>query len=49
MNFNRVSYFEYYLELPIQLAKIHHVLHISLKKCVGDPSQIVLLERIANR
>lgn len=43
MILNSVSNSEYKLELPIQLAIVHPVFHILLlKKCMGDPSSIVL-------
>ena len=35
----------YELELPAQLATVHQVFHILLlKKCVGDPASVALLE-----
>ena len=35
----------YELKLPIELAPVHPVFHISmLKKCIGDPVSILLLE-----
>ena len=37
----------YVLELPVELAAVHQVFHISLlKKCVGDLSSIVPLESV---
>ena len=37
----------YELELPVELAAVHQVFHISLlKKCVGDLSSIVSLESV---
>ncbi|WMV32888.1 hypothetical protein MTR67_026273 [Solanum verrucosum] len=37
----------YELELPNELASEHLVFHVSmLKKCVGDPTSIILLERL---
>ncbi|WMV07830.1 hypothetical protein MTR67_001215 [Solanum verrucosum] len=44
----RVGKVTYELELPIELAAVHPVFHISLlKKCVGDPTSIVPLESVA--
>ncbi|WMV58415.1 hypothetical protein MTR67_051800 [Solanum verrucosum] len=44
---NRVGKLSYELELPAELAAVHHVFHISLlKKCVGDPASIVPLESV---
>ena len=38
----------YALELPVNLAAVHPVFHISLlKKCVGDPASIVSLGSMA--
>ncbi|WMV09924.1 hypothetical protein MTR67_003309 [Solanum verrucosum] len=38
----------YELELRAELAAVHTVFHISLlKKCVGDPTSIVPIERVA--
>ena len=38
----------YELELPTELAAVHLVFHISfLKKSVGDPTSVVLLECLA--
>ena len=38
----------YKLELPVELAAVHPVFHISLlKKCVGDPTFIMPLESVA--
>ena len=37
----------YELELPIRVASVHPIFHIwLLKKCMGDPSYIVLLESV---
>ena len=37
----------YELELPSDLASVHPVLHVSfLKKCIGDPSVVVLIQSI---
>ena len=44
----RVSKVAYKLELPVELAAVHPVFHISLlKKCVDDPASIVPLESVA--
>ena len=46
--FKRVGNVENKLKLPTKLAAVHPVFHISLlKKCVGDPASIVLLESVA--
>ena len=38
----------YELKLPVELAAMYHVFHISLlKKCVGDPTSILPLESVA--
>ncbi|WMV54915.1 hypothetical protein MTR67_048300 [Solanum verrucosum] len=43
----RVSNVAYELELPVELAVVHPVFHISLlKKCVGDPTLILPLESV---
>ncbi|WMV19139.1 hypothetical protein MTR67_012524 [Solanum verrucosum] len=43
----RVGNVAYELELPQELAVVHSVFHISmLKKCMGDPSLIILIEDI---
>ena len=43
----RVCKVAYELELPVDLAAVHPVLHISLlKKCVGDPASIVPLDSV---
>ena len=44
----RVGNVIYELEFPAELAAVHPVFHISLlKKCVDDPTSIVLLESVA--
>ncbi|WMV46304.1 hypothetical protein MTR67_039689 [Solanum verrucosum] len=44
----RVGKVDYELELPTELAAVHPAFHISLlKKFVGDPASIVLLESVA--
>ena len=44
----RIGKVAYELELPLKLAALHPVFHISLlKKCVGDPASIVSLESVA--
>ncbi|TMX01610.1 hypothetical protein EJD97_024146 [Solanum chilense] len=44
----RVSNVAYELEFSAKLALVHPVFHIwLLKKCVGDPASIVLLESVA--
>ncbi|WMV32781.1 hypothetical protein MTR67_026166 [Solanum verrucosum] len=46
----RVGNVAYELKLPVELVAVHPVYHISLlKKCVGDPASIVLLESVAVR
>ncbi|WMV09240.1 hypothetical protein MTR67_002625 [Solanum verrucosum] len=43
----RVGNVAYELELPQELVAVHPVFHISmLKKCMGDPSLIILTEDI---
>ncbi|WMV42011.1 hypothetical protein MTR67_035396 [Solanum verrucosum] len=43
MIYKRISNVSYELELPSELAIAHPVFHISmLKKCIGDPSLIIL-------
>ena len=44
----RIGKVAYALELPVNLAAVHPVFHISLlKKCVGDPASIVTLGSMA--
>ncbi|WMV25392.1 hypothetical protein MTR67_018777 [Solanum verrucosum] len=44
----RVGKVAYELELPIELAAVHPIFHISLlKKCEGDLASIVPLESVA--
>ncbi|WMV41974.1 hypothetical protein MTR67_035359 [Solanum verrucosum] len=44
----RIGNVAYELELPLELAAIHPVFHISmLKKCMGDPSHIIPTENIS--
>ncbi|WMV37841.1 hypothetical protein MTR67_031226 [Solanum verrucosum] len=44
----RIGEVAYELELPVDLAAVHQVFHISfLRKCVGDPTSIVPLETVA--
>ncbi|WMV58946.1 hypothetical protein MTR67_052331 [Solanum verrucosum] len=44
----RIGNVAYELELPLELATVHPVFHISmLKKCMGDPSLIIRTEDIA--
>ncbi|WMV50216.1 hypothetical protein MTR67_043601 [Solanum verrucosum] len=41
----RIDKFVYELGLPSELASVHPVFHVSmLKKCVGHPTSIILLE-----
>ncbi|WMV39425.1 hypothetical protein MTR67_032810 [Solanum verrucosum] len=43
----RIDNVAYELELPQELAAVHPVFHISmLKKCLGDPSLILLTESV---
>ena len=43
----RVGNVSYEIELPVELAAVHLVFHISLlKKCVGDLASIVPLESV---
>ena len=44
----RIEKVAYELELPVKLAAVHPVFHISLlKMCVGNPASIVPLESVA--
>ena len=44
----RIGKVSYELECPAELAAMHQVFHILLlKKCVGDPTSVVLLESVA--
>ncbi|WMV41087.1 hypothetical protein MTR67_034472 [Solanum verrucosum] len=44
----RIGKVSYELELPVDLAAVHPIFHISLlKKCVGDPASVVPLESVA--
>ena len=44
----RIDKVAYELELPVELAAVHPVFHISLlKKCVGNPASIEPLESVA--
>ncbi|WMV07793.1 hypothetical protein MTR67_001178 [Solanum verrucosum] len=43
----RIGKVSYELYLPNELASVHLVFHISLKKCVGDPTTIVPLESLS--
>ncbi|WMV15022.1 hypothetical protein MTR67_008407 [Solanum verrucosum] len=44
----RIGKVAYELELPVDLAVVHPVFHISiLKKCVDDPTSVVPLEAVA--
>ena len=44
----RVGKVIYELELPVELAAVHPVFHISLlKKCDDDPAYVVPLESVA--
>ena len=44
----RVGKVAYELELPVELAAVHPIFHISLlKKCVGDLASVVPLESVA--
>ncbi|WMV50782.1 hypothetical protein MTR67_044167 [Solanum verrucosum] len=43
----RIGKVAYELELPVELAAVHLVFHVSLlKKCVGDPTSIMPLESV---
>ena len=43
----RIDKVAYELELPVELAAVHPVFHISLlKKCVGNPASIVSLKSV---
>ena len=43
--FQRVGKVAYELKLPIELASVHPIFHVSiLKKCIGDPESILPIE-----
>ncbi|KAF3632248.1 putative uroporphyrinogen decarboxylase, chloroplastic-like [Capsicum annuum] len=47
MILRRYGHVAYELELPVDLASVHPVFHVSfLKKCISDPSLIVSLESV---